>query len=50
MGMIAFYAGLILGVLVGMMLMVLWSKVIINGGVSALPQAGEGCSANTLEL
>jgi hypothetical protein len=33
MGMIAFYAGLILGTLVGVVLMVLWSRVVIKEGV-----------------
>ena len=52
MGMIAFYAGLIIGVLVGMVLMVLWSKVIVREEVSPLPQSGEGYpqSVKTVEL
>ncbi len=53
MGMIAFYAGLIIGVLVGMVLMVLWSKVIIREEVSPLPESGEGyapVSVKTVEL
>jgi len=33
MGIIAFYAGLIMGVLVGVLLMVLWSKVIVKAEV-----------------
>jgi len=33
MGMIAFYAGLIMGVLVGVVLMVLWSKVTVKAEV-----------------
>ena len=33
MGMIAFYAGLIMGALVGVVLMVLWSKVTVKAEV-----------------
>jgi hypothetical protein len=43
MGMIAFYAGLIMGALVGVVLVVLWSKVtvraeVLEGGVRASRQ------------
>ena len=33
MGMVAFYAGLMMGVLVGVVLMALWSRVVIKEGV-----------------
>jgi hypothetical protein len=33
MGIIAFYAGLIMGALVGVVLMALWSRVVIKEGV-----------------
>ena len=33
MGMVAFYAGLIMGALVGVVLMALWSRVVIKEGV-----------------
>ena len=42
MGMIAFYAGLLLGVLVGVVLTFLLSNLIIREEVPELPGAGGG--------
>jgi hypothetical protein len=42
MGMVAFYAGLIMGILLGAVLTVLLSKIIIREEVPELPPDGEG--------
>ena len=49
MGMIAFYAGLIMGVLVGVVLMVLWSKVTVKAEVlEGEARAPRQCAAPSL--
>ena len=49
MGMIAFYAGLIMGVLVGVVLMVLWSKVTVKAEVlEGEARAQRQCASSSL--
>jgi hypothetical protein len=49
MGMVAFYAGLLVGTLVGVVLTLLLSKLVTRGDVSELPGPGSP-SANRVEL